>query len=41
GQEKGVENCAYCNDYGCKKLTEFFDMVPQSKDTLEEIRKGL
>jgi hypothetical protein len=41
GQEKGVENCAYCNDYGCKKLTDFFQMVPEAKANLDEIRKGL
>jgi len=41
GQEKGVENCAYCNDYGCKKLTDFTQMVPEAKANLEEIRKGL
>ena len=41
GQEKGVVNCAYCNDYGCKKLTDFFGMVPDCKTTLDEIRKGL
>ena len=40
-QEKGVVNCAYCNDYGCKKLTEFFKMVPDCKAALDEIRKGL
>ena len=41
GREKGVVNCAYCNDYGCKKLTDFFEMVPQNKTKLDEIRKGL
>ena len=40
-REKGVENCAYCNDYGCQKLEKFFEMVPMAKDSLEEIRKGL
>ena len=41
GQEKGVVNCAYCNDYGCKKLSDFFEMAPDCKTTLNEIRKGL
>ena len=41
GQEKGLENCAYCNDYGCQKLEKFFEMVPMARDNLEEIRKGL
>ena len=40
-QEKSLENCAYCNDYGCQKLEKFFEMVPMAKDSLEEIRKGL
>lgn len=39
GQEKQVVNCAYCDDYGCEKLTKFLDMVPRAKNTLEEIRK--
>jgi hypothetical protein len=41
GQEKGVANCAYCEDYSCDKLEKFFEMVPQNKVTLDEIRKGL
>jgi hypothetical protein len=41
GQEKEVINCAYCDDYGCEKLTAFLDMVPEAKETLEEIRKNL
>lgn len=41
GQEGGVVNCAYCQDYACDKLEKFFLMVPQNKTNLEEIRKGL
>ena len=52
GQEKGVENCAYCNDYACDKLVKFFQrlgdregrlfpMAPMFQTTLEEVRKGL
>ena len=42
GQEKRVENCAYCDEYACEKLTSFFtNMVPEAKTTLEEIRKSL
>lgn len=40
GQEKGMENCAYCADYACEKLEKFFQMAPQNKATLDEIRKG-
>ena len=39
GQNHGVENCAYCVDYGCDKLTKFVTMVPDAKATLENIRK--
>jgi hypothetical protein len=41
GQEKGVENCAYCNDYGCRKLENFLEKAPMARANLEEIRKGL
>ena len=38
GFSKGVLNCAYCEEYACEKLTEFFKLVPIAKTTLEEIR---
>jgi hypothetical protein len=41
GREKQVKNCAHCEEYICGKLNEFFGMVPQTKTTLDEIRKGL
>ncbi len=41
GQDKGVENCAYCGDYSCKQLDEFFTFVPECKMTLDEIKQGL
>ena len=42
GQEKRVENCAYCDEYACEKLTKFFTtMMPAAKTALEEIRKSL
>jgi hypothetical protein len=40
GQKKLVENCAYCDDYGCETLTKFIAMVPHAKATLEGIRKN-
>ena len=40
GQKQQVVNCAYCDDYGCGKLTQFIDMVPHAKATLEAIRKN-
>ena len=41
GQEKGVANCAYCEEYACEKLGRYFAMAPVMKANLEEIRKGL
>ncbi|MEJ2568087.1 MAG: DUF3795 domain-containing protein [candidate division WOR-3 bacterium] len=39
--KKRVENCAYCKDYACKTLKNFFHMAPQARNNLEEIRKFL
>jgi hypothetical protein len=36
-----VVNCAYCKDYPCKTLNDFFGMAPLAKTNLEEIRKEL
>lgn len=41
GKEKGVLNCAYCDDYACEELNKFLEGVPDAKRTLEEIRKSL
>jgi hypothetical protein len=41
GQDKEVINCAYCDDYGCEKLTKFFNMASMAKKNLEELRKTL
>lgn len=40
GKGKGVLNCGYCDDYGCEKLTKWFEMVPDAKNTLERVRTG-
>jgi hypothetical protein len=40
-REKGLINCAYCDDYACDKLEKFFQMAPMFRETLDEIRKGL
>ena len=40
GKEKQVENCAYCDEYACEKLTKFFAMAPHAKASLEKIRKS-
>ncbi len=38
---RGVINCAHCDDYGCEKITGFFNFAPDAKATLEGIRKSL
>ncbi len=41
GKEKGVQTCAHCSEYGCEQLLGFFQLVPEAKDGLDEIRKKL
>ncbi|MBN1664168.1 MAG: DUF3795 domain-containing protein [Deltaproteobacteria bacterium] len=41
GLKKAVANCAHCDDYACDKLNNFFALAPQTKDALDQIRKGL
>ena len=41
GQDKNVKNCAYCSEYVCERLDEFFKIAPEGKTTLDEIKKGL
>lgn len=41
GKQKDIMNCAYCDDYACEKLEEFFKMVPDAKKHLDAIRTGL
>lgn len=40
-REKDHVNCAHCPDYACEKLTQFFEMVPDAKTTLDAVRQGL
>ncbi len=41
GMERGIMNCAHCDDYACEKLEKFFEMVPDSKKRLDDIRGRL
>ena len=41
GQDKNLTNCAYCDEYACEKLNKFFEMAPDAKTVLEEIRKNI
>jgi len=38
GKEKGVRNCAYCDEYSCDKLEKLFQMAPEAKRRLDEIK---
>lgn len=38
-RERKVKNCAYCFDFPCQMLSEFFEQVPEAKKNLENIRK--
>lgn len=39
--DRGLENCAHCEDYGCDNLKERFKASPQAKKNLEEIRADM
>jgi len=38
---RAVANCAHCDGYACEKLARTFEMVPEAKAKLDEIRGGL
>ena len=37
--EKGIENCAYCDDYPCEALEKLFTTDQGARDRLDAIRK--
>jgi hypothetical protein len=39
--DKKIKNCAYCDEYACEKLTDFFKVAPEAKNNLDEVRKSL
>ena len=39
--ERELENCAYCADFGCKKLLKVFEMSDEPRKNLERIRAKL
>ena len=41
GVERGVVNCAHCDEYGCEKLEGFFGHASEARAVLDEIRRGL
>ena len=40
GVERGVVNCAHCDEYVCGKLEGFFSLVPDARETLDEVRRA-
>jgi hypothetical protein len=39
--EKGIENCAYCDDYPCEALEKLFATDPGARERLDAIRAAL
>jgi hypothetical protein len=39
--KKEIDNCAYCKEYPCSKLLNFFKLDEEAKTRLEEIRSNL
>lgn len=39
GQARSVVNCAHCPAYPCEKLEGFFDLAPQARAVLDEVRR--
>jgi predicted nucleic acid binding AN1-type Zn finger protein len=35
---KGIDNCAYCDEYACEELLRTFKTEPDAKTRLDEIR---
>ena len=40
-QERNLKNCAYCDEYACEKLSPIFEVAPNTKNTLDQIRRSL
>jgi len=41
GLERGVFNCAHCDDYACDKIEAFFGFVPDARTLLDGFHAGL
>ena len=40
-KQKRVNNCAYCDEYPCKKLEMVLDMMPDARKRLDQIKSTL
>ena len=40
-RERGFENCAFCPEYVCKNLKEFYIKDPSAKANLDRIRNSM
>ena len=40
-RRKGIKNCAYCEQYACEEIEQFFAAYPDARARLEAIRAGL
>jgi hypothetical protein len=40
-KNKGIENCAHCEEYACEILEKIFKMDPETKKRLDKIRSGI
>lgn len=41
GKEKSIDNCAHCDEYSCEKLGMVFNMIPDAKKRLDDIKAKL
>ncbi len=37
-KDRGVDNCALCDDYGCETLEHILSVAPEAREKLEEVR---
>jgi len=40
GSERGIDHCAWCEEYACAKLQDFFSFSSDARTALEALRNG-
>ena len=40
-QGRNLNNCAYCDDYKCERISKLHEQAPKAKETLDQVRKSL